>query len=141
LTRFLKEETGYSLVEVMVAIMILAIAIIPMVGMFDAGLRAAVSGSNYDRARTLANEKLEEVRALPYKRPGTPADSVIERYDPASSEVTGAEGIFTYTIQTRFVDANFANPSTSPPTPQMRAQVTVQWQENTYTTTGYVAGG
>jgi len=41
-----------------------SIAIIPMVSMFDAGLRAAVLGGNYDQARTLANEKLEEVKAL-----------------------------------------------------------------------------
>ena len=60
----LRSESGYSLVEVMVAMMILAVAIIPMVGMFDAGLRAAVAGSNYDGARALANEKLEGIRAL-----------------------------------------------------------------------------
>ena len=61
----LKNEAGYSLVEVMVAIFILAVAIIPMVGMFDTGLRAAVLGGNYDRGRALANEKLEEVWVCP----------------------------------------------------------------------------
>ncbi len=49
----LRNETGYSLVEVMVAIMLLSIAIIPMVSMFEAGLRVAVLGSNYDKARAL----------------------------------------------------------------------------------------
>ena len=79
----LRRESGYSLMEVMVAIMILAIAIIPMVGMFDAALRAAVASSNYDEARSLANEKLEGIRALPYERPGGAADSVLELYPPA----------------------------------------------------------
>ena len=73
---------GYSLVEVLVAIAILSLAILPMVGMFDAALRAATLGSNYDRARALANEKLEEIRALPYGHPGGAADSVTERYPP-----------------------------------------------------------
>ena len=132
-------ELGYSLVEVMAAIMILALAILPMVGMFDAALHAAVLGGNYDRARALANEKLEEVRALPYSQPGGAVDSVIEKHPPASP-ATGTEGMFTYTIRTEFVDASFANPSRSSPTSQMRVEVEVEWQGNSYTTTGFVAG-
>jgi Tfp pilus assembly protein PilV len=66
------------MVEVMAAIMILALAILPMAGMFDTALRAAVLGGNYDKARALANEKLEEALALPYREPGGGSDSVIE---------------------------------------------------------------
>lgn len=68
-------------------------------------------------------------------------DSAIEKFDPASAPVTRTQGMFTYTVQTRFVDSNFANAATSPPTPQMRVEVRVQWQDNTYTSTGFVAGG
>jgi prepilin-type N-terminal cleavage/methylation domain-containing protein len=132
-------ESGYSMVEVMAAIMILGLAILPMVGMFDTALRAAVLGGNYDKARALANEKLEEVRALPYKKPGGVADSVVEKYPPASP-ATGTEGIFTYTVQTKFVDAGFSNPSNSSPTSQMRIEVEVEWQGKSYTTAGFVAG-
>lgn len=132
-------EAGYSMVEVMAAIMILALAILPMVGMFDAALRVAVLGGNYDRARALANEKLEEVRALPYRQPGGAADSVIEEYPPASP-ATGTEDIFTYTVRTQFVDAGFSNPGDSSPTPQMRVEVEVEWQGKSYTTSGFVAG-
>jgi prepilin-type N-terminal cleavage/methylation domain-containing protein len=49
----LKNEAGYSLVEVMASIIILAVAILPMVGMFDMGLTSATRGSNYDKARAL----------------------------------------------------------------------------------------
>jgi len=139
-TGALGSESGYSLVEVMVAIMILAIAVIPMVGMFDAALRAAVAGSDYDEARSLANAKLEEVRALPYQRPGGAADSVVELYPPATP-VVGNEDVFSYTVLTKFVDADLSNPGDSPSTPQMRVEVEVEWQGNSYTTTGYVAGG
>ena len=132
-------ESGYSMVEVMAAIMILALAILPMVGMFDAALRAAVLGGNYDKARALANEKLEEVRALPYKKPGGVADSVIEKYPPATP-ATGTEGIFTYTVLSKFVDAGFSNPGNSSPTSQMRVEVEVEWQGKSYTTAGFVAG-
>jgi prepilin-type N-terminal cleavage/methylation domain-containing protein len=131
-------ERGYSLVEVLVAIVILSLAILPMVGMFDAALRAATLGSNYDRARTLANEKLEEIRALPYGLSGGGADSVTERYPPATP-VSGKRGIFTYTVRTNFVDASL-NVTDSPPTSQMRVRVEVEWRGNTYTTTGFVGG-
>lgn len=77
--RRLKSESGYSLVEVMVAIMLLTIAIIPMVGMFDGALRASIQGGNQDRARALANQQMERVMALRYSEvvatypPPTPA--------------------------------------------------------------------
>ena len=132
-------QSGYSLVEVLAAIVILSLAILPMVGMFDAALRAAVLGGNYDTARALANEKLEEVRALPYAEPGGPADSVTEKYPP-SAPTSGRVGIFTYTVETKFVDASFSDPGDSPPTPQMRVEVEVEWQDKSYTTTGFVAG-
>jgi prepilin-type N-terminal cleavage/methylation domain-containing protein len=132
-------EPGYSLVEVLVAIVILSLAILPMVGMFDAALRAATLGGNYDKARALANEKLEEIRALPYSNPGAAADSVVEKYPPATP-VSGTEGIFTYTVETRFVDAGFSNPGDSLPTSQMRVEVEVEWQGKSYTATGFVAG-
>ena len=85
--RLLIEERGYSLVEVMASIIILAIAILPMAGMFDMGLRTATTGSNYDKARTLANLKLEEAKSLPFdtvrgqfpgeRRPSTTARATI----------------------------------------------------------------
>jgi Tfp pilus assembly protein PilV len=129
----LEREAGYSLVEVLAAIMLLSLAIIPMVGMFDMGLRAAMAGSDYDKARSLANERLEEVRALPY-------DSAVELYPPATP-VGGTEDTFAYTVRTKYVDADLSNPHDSPPASQMRVEVEVEWQGNSYTTTGYVAGG
>ena len=101
-------------------------------------LSAATLGGNYDKARALANEKLEEIRALPYSNAGGAPDSVTEKYPPATP-TSGKRGIFTYTVQTRFVDASFSNPTDSPPTSQMRVEVEVEWQGKSYTTTGFVA--
>jgi prepilin-type N-terminal cleavage/methylation domain-containing protein len=66
LAKRLREASGYSLVEVMVSIVLLAIAILPMAGMFDMGLNSVTKASNYDKARTLANLKLEEAKSLPF---------------------------------------------------------------------------
>jgi prepilin-type N-terminal cleavage/methylation domain-containing protein len=143
----LKEESGYSLVEVMVAIMILAIAIIPMVRMFDAGLRSSVEGSNYDNARMLAIERLEKVRALPYNKPGGAADSAVEIYRPGTP-VSATSGIFSYTVTTAYwretegeivADAS----DNSVVKPMMQVVVTVTWDAGTrqYQTTGFTARG
>jgi prepilin-type N-terminal cleavage/methylation domain-containing protein len=60
-------EAGYSLVEVMVAMLVLTIAIVPMVGMFEAAMGAADASGDYDQARTCAVQKLEQVKSLPYE--------------------------------------------------------------------------
>lgn len=109
----LKKESGYSLPEVMVSILILSIAIIPMVGMFDAGLRAAVVGSNYDKGRALAKKQLEITQSLPYgtvrtNLPNAPCtfDSTglcvsADRTDPDSQFSS-----FRYTIRKQYVTLN-----------------------------------
>ena len=62
-----RRESGYSLVEVMAAIVILTTAIIPMVGMFDAALQAVSTSGDYGVARACAGQKLEQLRSLPYE--------------------------------------------------------------------------
>jgi hypothetical protein len=66
LIRRLRDEVGYSLVEVMVSILIMTLAILPMMAMFDTGLRSATTGSNYDKSRTLANLKLEQAKNMSF---------------------------------------------------------------------------
>jgi hypothetical protein len=60
-------DFGYSIVEVMVAIIVLTIAIVPMAGMFGAAIEAADAGGEYDGSRTCAVQKLEQVKSLPYE--------------------------------------------------------------------------
>lgn len=61
------DEAGQSLVEVMVAVVILTVAIVPMVGMFDAALQAIDASGDYDHARACAGQKLEQAKSLPYE--------------------------------------------------------------------------
>jgi prepilin-type N-terminal cleavage/methylation domain-containing protein len=150
--KHLRNESGYSLVEVMVAIIILAIAILPMVGMFDAGLQASTEGGNYDKARALANEKLEEIKALSFRDPdnpaGAPANSILEKYKPINepstsagglgpgSPVTGTKGIFTYKVTPKYVQQDFSTTPTTPiRTSFVKVDVQVSWQGNSITVT------
>ena len=86
--RLLQTEAGYSLVEVMASIMILTIAIIPMVGMFDAGLKSATAGSNYDKARALANLKMEEAKSLPFDSTDATKQDVKDNFPEAAGTTT-----------------------------------------------------
>lgn len=125
-----KNESGYSLVEVMVAIIILAIAIIPMVSMFDAALHAAVLGGNYDKARAIANEELEEIRALPFRISGGSVDSVVEFYPPGTT--TNCTGLietgFTCQVETTYVRLDSLSVVADPSARTMlEVKVTVTW--------------
>lgn len=136
LIKRLKSEAGYSLVEVMVAIMLLGLAIIPMVSMFDAGLRAAVLGSNYDQARALAGKQMERAQSLPYGTVKTSFPAPTASFDSSGySQTTGltepAFPNFTYDVERQFVNAPAAGGSTfsnsSTDRGLMRITITVRW--------------
>ncbi len=145
--RLVRNESGYSLVEVMVAILLLSIAIIPMVGMFDAGLRAATQGSSYDKARALANKQMETAKNLSYQNaqdnfpvssstPST-ATGVYESSNQTDADYPG----FTYKVRKAYVRlaptgiAEDASART-----MMNVTVTVNWGSgNSYSTIGLVS--
>lgn len=149
MTRLFREESGYSLVEVIVAMMILAVAILPMVSMFDAGLRAAALGGNYDKARALAGKQLEVAKSRSYAdvrtafpvTPSTP-DSSSGIYQSGSLSDTQFSG-FTYTVRKEYVAlvGGSIQPGTAARSLQHMMQVTVvvRWSGGEYTTTGLVS--
>ncbi len=124
------------MVEVLAAVVILSLAILPMVGMLDAGLRAAVLGGNYDKGRALANEKLEEAQALPYS-------VVVEVYPPGTRDCSGAiEPGFDCEVQTAYASLGDAAIVPDPDSEtMMQLTVTVSWGGNSYSTTGLVSKG
>jgi Tfp pilus assembly protein PilV len=154
----LNAEVGYSLVEVMASIIILTIAILPMAGMFDLGLRTTTTGSNYDKSRALANLKLEEAKSLPFASlqdtfpvtPSTP-DATTGYYDsgfiPASAPFTNfqyrIEKQYMKQVDTSLLEFRRCNEDTntcSTDTNLMRITVTVQWADgNEYHTLGLVS--
>jgi Tfp pilus assembly protein PilV len=154
----IKRESGYSLLEVMASIIILTIAILPMVGMFDMGLQTATKGSNYDKSRALANLKLEEAKSLPFASlqdnfpvAGSTPDATTGYYDsgfiPASAPFTN----FQYRIEkqymkqpdtssTEFEQCDDITNTCSTDTDLIRITVTVQWADgNEYHTLGLVS--
>ena len=166
LTERMRGESGYSLVEVMASIIILTLAILPMMGMFDMGLQSATRGSSYDKSRALANLKLEEAKSISYANlessfpvsPSTP-NSASGYYDSGFIPAGGDFTNFQYRIQKQYMRQPTKAPgSTSEPflpcdptstdptiacslgTVLIRVTVTVQWADgNEYTTYGLVS--
>jgi len=126
-TDTLKRESGYSLVEVMVALVVLTVAILPMVGMFEAALRAATASGDYDRARMCANQRLEQAKSLPYEAVKTgPAEGICE---PSG---------FGYVVGTQFIDQDLRDVGED--RGLMKVTVTVEWDDgNSYGATGVVS--
>jgi Tfp pilus assembly protein PilV len=162
LSRFLKSESGYSLMEVMASIMILTIAIIPMVSMFDMGLNAATAGGNYDKARTLANQRLEAAKSLSYQQvranfpeisPTTTTYNGSGYYESAykqGSTVSADFSGFEYKVEKQYLaqppvapsssSESFANSSTDQGL--IKVTVTVRWDTSkTYSTSSVVGKG
>ena len=150
----LRDEAGYSLVEVMVSILLLSIAIIPMVAMFDVGLNTATRASNYDKARSLAKKQMEIAQSLPYASVKSSfANAPCTFNGSGHCEATNLTdpdtefSSFRYTIQKQYVDLNgagtaFVNSTTDEE--YMQITVVVGWggasfNDTTYTTSSVKA--
>ena len=168
----LNRESGYSLVEVMVAIIIMTLAILPMVGMFDMGLHSTTEGSKYDKARMLANLKLEQAKNLPFDSDDDAIQDVKDNFPEPAGTVTaydpgtgyyqsgampappGNPTSMTYVVEKQYMAQPSQDPAglsenwgtcqtngtCDPGTNLIRVTVTVQWDDNEYTTHGLVAG-
>jgi type II secretory pathway pseudopilin PulG len=122
-----RRESGYSLVEVMAAIVILTTAIIPMVGMFDAALQAVSTSGDYGVARACAGQKLEQLRSLPY-------ETVSAGLPDGTCEPSG----FRYAFHEELVNAELQGIQEDQGL--TRVTVTVSWDGgDSYATTGVVS--
>lgn len=59
-------QAGFSLIEAMIALLILSVSCVGVIGMFLIADRAAAHAAKYDGAAALAREVMEEKRALPF---------------------------------------------------------------------------
>jgi len=161
LRKRLKEESGYSLVEVLASMVLLTIAIIPMLGMFDTGLRGITTSSNYEKVRALANLKMEEAKSLPFDSADNAIQDVKDNFpEPAGGTLSdynegpgldrsdpktepGFPNSMTYVIEKQYMQPPTASDNwntSDTPTGLIRVTVTVNWNGNTYQTYGLVAG-
>jgi hypothetical protein len=111
----------------MVAMVVLTVAVVPMVGMFDAAIGAADTSADYDKARTCAVQKLEHLKSLPYE--------AVE--GGLQGGVCNPSG-FGYTIATQSIGTDLGDGSGEEGLTMIT--VTVDWDgENSYVISGVVS--
>lgn len=144
--RLKKEESGYSLVEVLAAIVLLSLAILPMVSMFDAGLRSAALGGNYDQARTLANSNIEAAKANPSDigdESENPQECLVEKEadGPLDNCYINAEPVHVDAGDVGSGSASFKSDAGDEDEDLNMTKVTaiVEWDDNEYVAAGVVA--
>lgn len=86
-------ERGASIVELMVALIILAVGILAVGQLFPAGTRAQQKDRMFTTAGMLANEQLEDLRALDWSH----ADLAVGAHGP-DSVGTNRQYVLTYTV-------------------------------------------
>lgn len=87
--RFLHEE-GFSLIEVLISLTILAVGLFGLLGMVGTNLRALETGKRQSAASNFAAERIEVIKAIPYSNiQSTGTDGNVTR------TCTGADPDFT----------------------------------------------
>jgi prepilin-type N-terminal cleavage/methylation domain-containing protein len=71
----LKRSNGFSLIEVMIALFILAIALLALAGLMVSTIKNNSFGSHMTEATTFAQDKLEQLRAAPWASIAAGADT------------------------------------------------------------------
>ncbi len=61
---FLKKENGFTLVEIMVAVLILGAALVPIFIMFSEGISLTARSTELNLAVNTAQDKMEEIRNM-----------------------------------------------------------------------------
>jgi len=111
----------------MVAMVVLTVAVVPMVGMFEGAIQAANASGDYDEARTCAVQKLEQAKSLPYE--------TVEGGLPGG--VCSPSGL-AYTIATQSIGTDLGDGSGEEGLTMIT--VTVSWNGgNSYSVSGVVS--
>lgn len=61
-----KGDEGFTLIEVLIAVSIFAVALIALASLATQGMKATESGKRLSQAVNVANQKLEALKAVPY---------------------------------------------------------------------------
>jgi len=147
-----ENENGVSIIEIMIAMTILAVALLAMMSMFQVGIKQTVVSGNITVATQLANDKIEEIRNLPFYvvyDSGTGNQDIDDFYYPDNYNNQGydAQDSTTYLqeddpnfpnyeryINIQYVDSEIVpvvvsnfDPKDPPPSNMLRVTVEVIW--------------
>ncbi|MFZ5982444.1 MAG: prepilin-type N-terminal cleavage/methylation domain-containing protein, partial [Patescibacteria group bacterium] len=129
-----KNLRGFTLVEAMVVVFIVAVTAVAFYSVFAVGTRYIIDSKNRLEATALANEKMETIRNLDYADIGTeegiPSGEIVEE-----EEVFRGTRIFYVKTLVRYVDDSYdgtedGSPDDAIPNDYKSVRVKVSWDPN-----------
>ena len=115
-SRFPHEERGFSLLELIIAVGVLAIGLVGVLQIFPVGLRASKRAGTITRAAFLAQNKMEEVKMAGF-------DAITEL--PTRIPLSGSESDFEWEIFIEEVELDGLESSDD----MRKVMITVTWTE------------
>jgi len=86
LRRRARDEQGFGLIELLAAMVVLAVGILALFAMFESGVRQLTRASTVTTAGALADKEMEGYRAIKYASIGLPDSLVLAAGAPYSSD-------------------------------------------------------
>ena len=80
------DEAGFGLIELLIALTVLAIGILALFAMFESGIRSISRASSTTTAAALADREMENFRAIRYDAIGLPDALVLAAAAPYSTD-------------------------------------------------------
>jgi Tfp pilus assembly protein PilE len=81
-----KDEAGFGLVELLAAMIVLAVGILALFAMFESGIRHIKRASTVTTAGALADREMENFRAIRYASIGLPDSLVLSAATPYATD-------------------------------------------------------
>ncbi|WP_205695554.1 prepilin-type N-terminal cleavage/methylation domain-containing protein [Conexibacter sp. SYSU D00693] len=135
LRRLRRDQAGFTLLEVLAAMVVLAVGVLPAMEVFTRGHQTASTAQNVQVASNVATEAIEELRALPYAK--LAAGAIRQVATPGGVEGPGRLGAGTYampaTDQEPAHDEPLVPASTDASAPPSYERVTVKTDEGART--------
>ena len=116
----LKRQSGFSLLEVMIALVILAVALLALAGLMTTSTAYNASGSRVTEASIIAQDTLEILR-------GSQWSDISNDHPENDKDVIGANGIHYHVL---FNVNQVPNPVPPPDNILRVVTITITWTEN-----------
>jgi prepilin-type N-terminal cleavage/methylation domain-containing protein len=137
LARPSRDESGFTMVELLVALMILAVVLISVAFSLTSGLTNVAFSQQEETATGLANKAIEQIRGMPYstlKAGSNDSDSTLTADVCSTCAITQVSGVDTYGGET-LVHSTWSGGTVAPLNPHAS---TVAINKTTYTVKSYV---
>ncbi len=112
-----KNPKGFSLIEVLIALVILSVSLLGLAGLMVTTTRSNSYGNHMTEAVTFAQDKLEELRV-------TPLDSILNGNDIVYGFIP------TFPYDRSWTVSSLPNPTPPPTDLQKAVTVTIRWNNN-----------